>query len=102
MKIKNKGFTLIEIIVSIALIAILGISLLTMFTVGFKSIIGAGNKNITVYKEQAETEEKLKSKPSSGNISNKFLKISFEDSTYIEVEGKIETQSKITVFNPIN
>ena len=106
----KKGMTLVEIIISIAIIGILGITFFSMFTSGFKGVVRAGNKSTASYDAQAKIEETLNDKPSAGDPGNTHLRINFNDSTYIDIEGKLETQSTtvnnsqvdITVFNPVN
>jgi len=110
LKSKIKGLTLIELIVSIALIGMLSVVFFSMFLFGYKSIKSAGNKSGAAFKAQANIEEVINDKPSAGNAENSNLRITFGDSTYINIEGKIETQSQsisnstaeFTIFNPVN
>jgi prepilin-type N-terminal cleavage/methylation domain-containing protein len=60
MKLNNqKGLTLLEIILSMAILGILAISFLTMFSSGFKSIIKAGNKSVAAYDAQQSMTNKI-------------------------------------------
>ncbi len=53
MKLNNqKGLTLIEIILALAILGLLAITFLTMFSSGYRSIIKAGNKTVAAYDAQ--------------------------------------------------
>lgn len=56
MKVKD-GFTLIEVIVSIAIMGIVAISMLTVFNAGLVNIIRAGNRTEAVYDAEADLVE---------------------------------------------
>lgn len=110
LKNKKKGFTLIELIVSIALIGILSIAFLSMFLTGFRFIKKAGNRSTASFDAQASTETAIQSRPASGASGNTNITFNLSDGTTINVEGKLQTQSKtinntnvdITIFNPVN
>lgn len=55
----TKGFTLVEILVSIALLGIMAISMLPLFTNGYRWIINAGNKSKIIYVAQEQVENKI-------------------------------------------
>lgn len=73
MRIKsNRGLTLIEIIISIAIIGIIAITFLTMFSGGYKYISNAGNKSISTYNAQDDIEKEL-GLQNSGNSETLYL-----------------------------
>jgi len=63
----QKGFTLIEVILSIALLGIISVAFLTMFTSGIVGITNSGKKSISHYTAQSQIESEINE---SGNISN--------------------------------
>lgn len=59
-KIKNiDGFTLIEVVISLAILTILIISFLSLFTTGLLGIYGAGDKGIAYSEAQADIESRI-------------------------------------------
>lgn len=63
-KIK-KGFTLVELIVAMAIVAIILSSVVPMLLLGYKQIIASGNKNISAVSAQKKVEDTL-----AGNVNN--------------------------------
>lgn len=60
MMAKNqKGFTLIEAVIAIAIIGIMCISFLSIFTSGFTTISKSGNRSSALFIVQSNIEEKL-------------------------------------------
>lgn len=57
MSKNKKGFTLIEVILSIALLSIIGIAFLTMFSSGMINITNAGKKSVKTYSAQDSLEK---------------------------------------------
>jgi prepilin-type N-terminal cleavage/methylation domain-containing protein len=58
--LKNKqGLTLVEIIISIAILGIIAVAFLGMFTVGFKGIMSAGRNSQAGYIGQKVMENKI-------------------------------------------
>lgn len=92
---KKKGFTLIELIISIALLAIVAVTFSNMFLTGIKGIFNAGNKSKANYISQQALENKISGKTVSiDNVSitssNENMEIDF-DGTIINVNGSVET-----------
>lgn len=91
---KKKGFTLIELILSIALLAIVAIAFSNMFLTGLKGVFNAGHKSKANYISQQALENKISGKPVSiDNVSitssNEDMEIDF-DGIVINVNGSIE------------
>ncbi len=104
-KINNKnknGFTLIEVIISIAILGIISISLLTLFTTGFKFITNSGRRSADDSDIQTEVENALNSAPDT----NTGLVITLPDSSTINGDGEVKTETSgdvtVTFFVPLN
>lgn len=93
--VKKKGFTLIELIISIALFAILSVAFLSMFSTGIKGIFNAGNKSKANYTSQQALENELSGKPvtvDSVNVSSSDSNMELDfDGIKVDVNGKIRT-----------
>jgi prepilin-type N-terminal cleavage/methylation domain-containing protein len=90
--LKNKkGFTLIEVILSIALLGILSIAFMTMFTSGIVGISNSGKKSISHYTAQNQIESNIND---LGNISSnvltstKSITLTFPGNTGIVISGR--------------
>ena len=55
----SKGFTLIEVVISMALIGIVIVSFLNIFTTGFMGIVRSGHRADAAYQSQQEMTNKL-------------------------------------------
>lgn len=97
----KKGFTLLELIISMAIIGLLTVSFLEMFTFGFKGVFSAGQNSKAQYLGQQVIENKLAgvvlpdpayitSNEVVDSIVTLNFKLSGEADVIIEVEGKIE------------
>lgn len=97
----TKGMTLIEIIISIAILGILAVSFLSMFMMGFSGITSAGNRSKAEYAAQTKVEENLSTETSSGSDK---LTIYFQGSTSdkIEVQGSIGTEDAVINGKEVN
>lgn len=90
---RNEGITLIEIIVSIAVISILLVSLLTIFSGNLQNVTRAGTKTKYVFSAQEQMNDIIK-EIEEGRISatGDFLNINFKDrsgkSWSVQVNGK--------------
>lgn len=99
--------TLIEVILAIAIIGIITVSFLSIFTTGFSLVKRAGDKSYVVFDNHAEIEASLSVPGIDGTSS---LKIILNDGTEIVVPGAIDVftqesgnvSTNITVFRPIN
>lgn len=58
----KKGITLIEIIIAIAILSIVVIVFLTVFSFGFKSIVTAGDRTSDMFEVQSNIENSLTQK----------------------------------------
>ncbi|WP_128425961.1 type II secretion system protein [Gudongella oleilytica] len=103
----ENGFTLIEVIVAMAIIGIVALSVLSIFTNGFSWITLAGDKSEAGFETQRQTEIVLNQKDSDPSPSNLTITFSSDSST-ITALGNVETLSQpirtgsvsITVFQP--
>jgi len=94
MKMKdNKGVTLVELILAIAILGMVAVSILPMFSSGFTHIARAGQRTEVTFINHREIEKELNS--NNQNLSGDSIEIEFYDSTEIEAKGsqKEEVQS---------
>jgi prepilin-type N-terminal cleavage/methylation domain-containing protein len=103
MKLKAKnGFTLIEVIVSIAIIGIITITFLSIFTTGYKTIMNSGHRSADDFSTQTKVENALNSAPAT----NSGLTITLPGPTTITADGEVKSlntgQVTITFFAPLN
>ena len=93
----KKGMTLVEVLLSIAIIGILSIIIFPVFTSAFMIITRAGTKSETIYQDQNIVEDKilLGATSEASTINIVFSGISFP-----AVNGEIVTNGEIKVFIP--
>lgn len=60
-RIKNKsnGYTLVEVIIALAMIGILSVSFLSIFTSGYRSVIRTGQRAVAAYGSQQLLSQKI-------------------------------------------
>lgn len=86
----SSGVTLIEIIIALALLSVILIAFLLLFTESFTNIFSAGNKSEALFTIQRELENKLNEPLPQGEAH--MLEIIFPTvSQPIRVDGKIVT-----------
>jgi prepilin-type N-terminal cleavage/methylation domain-containing protein len=101
----NKGFTLIEIILSMAILGFIAVTFITMFTSGFLWIYSAGDKEIAHNESKKDIETRLATgeteEPSTINFD-------FEGTSFDVAGGIIESTqvqknsiSEISAFSPL-
>ena len=95
-KKNNKGFTLIEIIVSLMIIGLLAVIFLPVFTMTVKSIFNAGRKNDATFQSQNEAEEKIGENVVTVNTQ---LDIVFDNITLV-IDGEDVTNGELEYFLP--
>ena len=96
--LKNKkGFTLIEMIISLAILAILAAAFLGVFTSGYSGILSAGKYSQTGYVGQRAMENRIAGisvagipNVTSSTVSNASVSINFGVASTVTVTGKIE------------
>ena len=105
MILENKrGFTLIEIIIAIALLGIISVAFLSMFSTGFSIISKAGRRTTSGFSTQTKVEDALNLGTAGTVISASGLNITLPDGSIINGAGKTETittnQVTITYYVP--
>lgn len=98
----NNGFTLIEIIIGIALFGIISISLITLFTNGFTYISRSGRRTEALYTNQKAIETNLVTSPTAGNITFTFDGVDVDIDIYsFQVEEQYDAadhKTSVTYF----
>lgn len=90
--VNKNGFTLIEVIIAIAIMGIIAIGMLSLFSTGFAFIMRAGDKSEAGFNAHSQVEASLNQRNSDLIPSN--LKLTFSsDGTFKTAEGNIETLS---------
>ena len=109
-RIKNdKGMTLIEIIVSLAILGIIVVSLSTVLSTGYIGIIKSGDKAEAAYKSQGEMTTKIQAEVSlrtqhlninfSGGFSLPPIVVEIIESEE-EINGSISTMTSFIPATP--
>lgn len=105
----NRGMTLIEIVIAIAILGIMSIGLLTMFTSSFKFIVNAGDRSEATFNTQSQAEQALNMKNSDPLAPG--LQIVFpSDGSSITAPGDVIHKShtengataNVDIFQPTN
>jgi prepilin-type N-terminal cleavage/methylation domain-containing protein len=92
---KKKGMTLIEVIIAIAILGIIGVAFLTLFTSGFSFITRAGNRSEAGFNTQTQVEQALNNAISTPDLGS--LQIQFSDGTTISAIGYKSSQTCPTI-----
>lgn len=85
MKRKDCGLTLIEILIGLAILAVMALSFTALFTSSFAGIFSAGRKSTALFQAQQQMEQKI----AGGTSGNTPLTITLPDLTTIQVQGEI-------------
>lgn len=100
---KHAGMTLIEIIVSMAIMAIIAVAFLAVFSTGFSGVAHAGNKTESGFRAFGQAEITLLQKDKDPSPSGLTLTFS-SDLSEINAEGNVESLSDdnvtVTIFQP--
>lgn len=105
---KRKGLTLIEVVVSIALLGMIAVVFLTIFNTGNKNIIKSGDRTKDVLKIQENVDTQIKSyedlKLEGVKVEEKDIEVKIDGIDAKTIKGKlitgIEDGIKITTFVP--
>jgi len=89
----NRGMTLVEIVVAIAILVILGVSMIPLFGFGLSTTVNSGNRSVAVYSGAKSLESNINGTTDSTTVvTTKTLSIVI-GSTTIQVPGKLMTAS---------
>ncbi|HHW28251.1 MAG TPA: prepilin-type N-terminal cleavage/methylation domain-containing protein [Syntrophomonadaceae bacterium] len=92
----TEGFTLVEVLVSIAILTIIVVALLLLFNQSLITVIKSGNKAVNIYEGQTKLESEL----AEGVTAEDYTLIMNFDGEEIKIKGKIITENGLTVFIP--
>ena len=98
MNEKKKGYTLVEVIIALAMIGILAISFLSIFTSGFRTIARTGHRAIAAYGSQQQLSTKVVSSDTldSDEYTEQELTFTFKSGPIIKVDVRlIETEVEV-------
>lgn len=71
----QRGFTLIELIISIAILAILVVAVFSMFDTGIINIVRAGDRTDTVLEKRAIIDEEISNYDGTDNIPDDDINV---------------------------
>lgn len=100
--IKNNGFTLVELLVSMFIIGMVVAAFVPIFTISVANIYNAGNKTAEVFISQEELEKSFADNSSS--VTNSTLAITFpntsNDAIEVTIPGTNISTNSINMFIP--
>lgn len=96
MKNNDKGMTLIEVMVSIAILGILAVAFLPMFSTGIRFLVMNGKKIEEMYENQEAIEQKV---AQGAAVDTTKMTIVFPGKT-IEVNGENIADGSFNLFIP--
>jgi prepilin-type N-terminal cleavage/methylation domain-containing protein len=79
MHLERKGFTLIEVVVSIGIVGMLAAILLTVLSGNMKNIFSSGEKTRYIFQAQENIEKAIKNNGEDSNQEEYTLKLEFHD-----------------------
>lgn len=100
-KNNHNGFTLIEIIISIALLGIVSVSILSIFSGSLSFIFDAGRRNSEQFNYQESIENAISYNDLTAGTS-KNISINFTGIDDFTVSGRVLTDNNLKVFLPGN
>ncbi|MCD4712447.1 MAG: prepilin-type N-terminal cleavage/methylation domain-containing protein [Clostridiales bacterium] len=103
VKVKmNRGMTLIEVIIAMAIIGIIAVGLIQMFTMSMIVISNAGKKTQSAYDAQKHAEHSLTSKYSNTPDVDEELLLTIGGTTIIAPGRKVKVESQLSNGEIIN
>lgn len=101
----NSGFTMIEVILAIAILGIISISLLTLFTSGIKGIFIAGKSGNELYDNQSTLETRIYQGASDESLTELEILLpeplsSPNPTSIIIVNGELVEEEGMKIFVP--
>lgn len=84
IKNNQEGLTLIEVIISLAILGIMIVAYLTVFTSGFTGIMRAGHRAEAAYDAQQEQTQKIME--SSTFVGNDDITLNFDGGTSVTLD----------------
>ena len=84
---EEKGFSLVEIVVAMAILSIVAAIFLTLMTFSAGMIFTAGNKSEQIFETQGEVDNKIVTSDTDTSVSV-TVNVTFPDSVIIPVAGE--------------
>lgn len=102
---KNKGLTLIEVILSITLIGLIAVSFLPMITFGFRNTIESGKFTDILFQYQEEMENEIDNlrdiDPNDGGVNTLSFQIFGQDVVGHNISIDDDSSGEINMFLPM-
>lgn len=93
---KCNGFTMVEIIISMALFAILAVGFMALFANSFRMVVETGEQEDVMYNRQSVIEQKIAEQPVATTMP---LVITF-GGVPVNASGKVYIEDGLTLFVP--
>lgn len=87
-KIKSNGYSLVEVIIAMAMVGILAIAFLSIFTSGFRSIAKSGDRAVAAYDSQKVLSSKVvdTEELEDADYTEQTVTFKFKDGPSIDIE----------------
>lgn len=96
---QSEGYSLMEILVSLAVISIVSIAMLALFTNSVTGVFSAGQRSDSIHIEQEGIEKQL-AEDNTGNTSLEMNFVGSSDSLLISIDGNVVNEGSLTTFVP--
>ena len=93
----SEGFTLVEVLISLAILSIVTVALLLLFNQSFDGIINSGKKTKEIYDNQEALEDSIAGSDIPADTNS--LTMTFGEKE-ITLHGEFETNGNLTLFRP--
>ncbi len=87
----ESGFTLVEVLVAVAILAIVAVAATNLFTTSFMGIRRGGDRSEALHRAQREIEREMRNRSEEDVLTMRWLDASEEDDD-LEVSGRIITE----------
>ncbi|MDR5658118.1 type II secretion system protein [Serpentinicella sp. ANB-PHB4] len=99
-QMNQKGLTLIEVLVSLALIGLIMVSLIPILTFGFRHVFRGGHRTTVAFEAQQEIESAISAGTSDGEVESMTIRFGDKEDGKIKVNGTWIKEGNIKYFVP--